>query len=70
MAEKVAEDSSMFVGPTVEQRLQRLTEAVRNLYYSACWESDRLSEVKEAELWTEVRDAAGFQPGNSPKPLD
>lgn len=47
-----------------------LLEAVRKLYYSAAWSSDRLPEAEEQKLWTAVRDAAGFEPGNSPKPIE
>jgi hypothetical protein len=43
-----------------------LLEAVRDLYYAAVWSADR--PVDEAKLWTAVRDAAGFPPGQSPKP--
>jgi len=44
-----------------------LLEAVRELYYSAIWHADR--PVNEQRLWTQVRDAAGFEPGNSPKTI-
>lgn len=43
----------------------RLREAVRSLYYAARWNADR--PVDEAALWEAVRDAAGFEPGASPK---
>jgi hypothetical protein len=44
-----------------------LYEAVRNLYYAAHWTPDRPVDV--VKLWTDVRDAAGFKPGGSPKEL-
>lgn len=44
---------------------ERLREAVRAIYYAAHWIPDR--DVPNAdELWTEVRDAAGFTPGGAP----
>lgn len=52
-----------------EWRLKKITEAVHNVYYGACWTSDRLDEDAEAKLWTVLRDAAGFKPGESPKPV-
>jgi hypothetical protein len=42
----------------------KLIEAVRALYYAAVWHPDR--PVDAAALWTTVRDAAGFEPGQSP----
>lgn len=48
--------------------LETLVAKVANVYYAAAWSADR--EVDEATLWTELRDAAGFEPGNSPKPND
>jgi|SRR5579872_1419247 len=45
---------------------ERLLEAIRALYYAGVWTCDR--DVDEAALWTAVRDAAGFPPGQSPKP--
>jgi len=50
------------------RRHQALLEAVERLYYAARWTADR--PVDEANLWTDVRDAAGFEPGNSPEPYD
>jgi len=44
-----------------------LTEAVHRLYYAAHWTPDR--PVDEAKLWTDIRDAAGFKPGGSPKEI-
>lgn len=44
----------------------KLTEAVRNLYYAAVWHADR--PVDAEGLWTAVRDAAGFEPSQSPEP--
>ncbi len=44
-----------------------LRDAVRVLYYSAHWTPDR--PVDAGEIWTAVRDAAGFPKGNAPVPL-
>ena len=44
---------------------EELVEAVRALYYAGVWHCDR--PVDEDALWKAVRDAAGFEPGNSPK---
>ena len=44
-----------------------LIEAIRRLYYAAHWTPDR--PVDEAKLWTDIRDAAGFKPGGSPKAI-
>ena len=52
---------------TVEGQLVNLRNAVRALYYSAHWTPDRPVDV--VKLWTDVRDAAGFPKGNSPKEL-
>lgn len=52
---------------TTEGQLINLRNAVRALYYAAVWHADR--PVKEQELWTAVRDAAGFAKGNSPAEL-
>ena len=46
----------------------RLVEAVRAIYYSACWHPDRTVDGENA-MWTELRDAAGFAPGQSPTPV-
>ena len=47
-------------------RLSKILETVRKLYYSAYWFPDRV--VKDANrLWENVRDACGFEKGNSPK---
>lgn len=48
--------------------LEALTEAVRAVYYAGVWSCDR--PVDEAALWTTLRDAAGFTPGQSPKPIE
>lgn len=45
-----------------------LLSAVQRVYYSAVWTADR--DVNEQEMWTELRDAAGFIPGNSPAPTE
>jgi hypothetical protein len=45
-----------------------LLAAVTALYYAAVWTADR--PVDATALWTAVRDAAGFEPGQSPAPAD
>jgi hypothetical protein len=52
---------------TNEAQLKLLHDAVQALYYAAVWHADR--PVDEQGLWTAVRDAAGFKPGKSPKPI-
>lgn len=49
-----------------QEKYDKLKEAVRNLYYAAHWSPDR--PVDDAKLWEAVRDAAGFDKGNAPKP--
>ncbi len=46
---------------------ERLIKAVRAVYFAAHWRPDRTVE-NEVELWTELRDAAGIEPGHAPKP--
>jgi len=50
-----------------QQSFPNLRERVRDLYYSAHWTPDRPVDV--VKLWTDVRDAAGFKPGGSPKAI-
>src|SRR5271167_4622512 len=50
-----------------QQSFETLRNAVRNLYYSAHWTPDRPVDV--VKLWTDVRDAAGFKHGGSPKEI-
>ncbi len=45
--------------------LAEVLEAVRAVYYAARWTADR--PVDEEKLWTDLRDACGFEPGGSPK---
>lgn len=52
---------------TTAEQLQKLLVAVEGVYYSAVWSADR--PVDEAFLWKELRDAAGFVPGQSPAPI-
>ena len=52
----------------VSRAHQELLEAVERLYYAARWTADR--PVSEAKLWEDVRVAAGFEPGNSPSPIE
>jgi len=49
----------------LEDQIERITVAVRNLYYAGHWYCDR--DVVADELWTQLRDAVGFEPGNAPK---
>jgi len=50
-----------------QESFSRLRDAVKSLYYSAYWTPDR--PVDAEKLWTDVRDAAGFTEGNSPKAI-
>jgi hypothetical protein len=68
-----------------KQQFTNLRDAVRDLYYAAHWTPDRPLHRTEfgdefedgmrqipydaGELWTAVRDAAGFPKGGSPKAL-
>ena len=45
----------------------KLVDAVRAVYYAAHWSADRPCDAQK--LWTDLRDAAGFAPGGSPKPV-
>ena len=49
----------------LERKMKRIINAVSSIYYGAHWTPDR--PVDETHLWTELRDACGFNPGNSPK---
>jgi hypothetical protein len=57
-----------------DDRFWKLREAVRNVYYGAFWtqqgpatgRNQELPEDEAVRLWTELRDAAGFEPGNAP----
>lgn len=42
--------------------------AVHAVYYAAHWSPDRLCNAEG--LWTAVRDAFGFEPGNSPRAIN
>lgn len=44
----------------------RLMRAAANLYYAAHWTPDR--DCDAGALWKELRDAAGLEPGHSPRP--
>ena len=44
-------------------KFERLRDAVKNLYMAGRWSCDRPCD--EAALWTEVRDAAGIEPGTA-----
>lgn len=48
-----------------QEALSALTDAVHDLYYAGVWSCDRA--VDEPKLWSTVRDAAGFTPGNGPR---
>jgi len=45
----------------------RLAAAVERLYRAAHWTADRPCDADK--LWSDVRDAAGIEPGQSPKPI-
>jgi hypothetical protein len=45
------------------QKYRKLRSAVEDLYYAANWTADR--ECDADALWTRVRDAAGFTPGET-----
>lgn len=49
----------------VMEDYDRLVDVVQRLYYAAYWSADRAIEgvEYESELWVELRDAAGIQPG-------
>jgi hypothetical protein len=43
---------------------------VAAIYYAAVWHPDRDIPVKvQAAMWSKLRDACGFTPGQSSKPL-
>lgn len=67
MSEKTATKRELEIGLEDSIRLRNLRSAVEGIYYSAVWHADR--PVNEIELWTTLRDAAGFRPGNSPAEL-
>lgn len=52
-----------------EPDFPKLLEAVRALYYRCRWvpETEVMAFEEVAKLWEDVRDAAGFEPGKSPK---
>lgn len=52
-----------------ETKLDRIYEASKQLYYAGKWhlKSDRYTENGQDAMWKELRDAAGFEKGNSPK---
>lgn len=59
----------MFVDDDLEEleiKYNKLVNAVKAIYYGAHWTPDR--PVDEAKLWTDLRDAAGFEPGKAPEP--
>ena len=45
-----------------------LLEAVKALYYAAHWTPDRDCDARK--LWEDVANAAGFIPGQAPKPRE
>lgn len=50
-------------------KLERLELTIASLYYAAHWTPDR--DVGDADmLWKAVRDAAEFEPGNAPLPIE
>lgn len=50
----------------VKRDYSKLRKAVKQLYYSAVWSSDRLTPTVEKQMWTELKEAADFPDGNSP----
>ena len=48
-------------GLSAEEHYERLSQAVGDLYYAANWTPDRACPA--LELLTQVRDAAGLEPG-------
>ena len=42
-----------------------LQKAVKELYYAGKWHCD-INDTESQKLWENVRDAAGFTPGESP----
>lgn len=51
-------------------KYKELVEAVRWIYYAARWTPDRSVDGKEGNMWARLRDAAGFEKGKSPKPIE
>lgn len=50
-----------------EDRSDPLWQAVRQLYYAGRWTCNTLTMGDQDKLWQNVRDQAGFIPGNSQK---
>lgn len=50
---------------SLRAKYERLQAAVVSIYTAAHWTADR--PVDEGALWTELRDAAGIEPGKSPE---
>jgi hypothetical protein len=48
-------------------RLLAVELASKRIYYAAHWVADR--SVDEKGLWEGLRDAAGWEHGNSPEPI-
>jgi hypothetical protein len=82
MKAKETEEKAYDHDEALRQRFTNLTDAVRKLYYCAHWTPDRAITRTEfnadectskvvvedpGEIWTAVRDAAGFPKGGSPK---
>jgi hypothetical protein len=63
----------MMVSSTRAAQLAKENEnmklAIRDLYCSGWWTSDRLRPEVEDMLWKQARDAAGLPPGSSPVKL-
>ena len=44
-----------------------LLDAVRKIYYAGTWNSANIGWQEAKSMWTELRDAAGFEPGGTSK---
>lgn len=60
--------ASKWVDAVPVSQWDALLSAVKQIYNAAIWTADR--PVDAQTLWTSIRDAAGFEPGNSPQPIE
>lgn len=51
----------------LEKELEHLRSAVKKLYKAGKWDCEALSVEYCAELWGELRDACGIEPGTATK---
>jgi uncharacterized protein DUF6378 len=47
-------------------KLDRIVRAATNLYRSGRWRAVGLPAERQAQMWAELRDALGLEPGQSP----